>query len=230
MDEDLLLEPLQRLARVEAELVDEPRARVLVGGERVGLPAGAVEREDQQPRRGSRAAGGRGRAPRARRRPRRDGRARDRLRGAARAQPGAAPRAGRSRCGRTPRTRTPQAAGRARARAPPAAASPASSAAPSAEQLAAPLEQAVEPRQVERARLDAEQIPGRPVSSMPWPSSLRSCETWTCTALTAVGGGCSPQRSSTSLAVGTSSFARSSSTASTDRCFAHPASAHGPRG
>ena len=46
--EDRLLELLQRLARVEAELVDERGARVLVGGERVGLAAGAVEREHQQ--------------------------------------------------------------------------------------------------------------------------------------------------------------------------------------
>ncbi len=49
VEQDLLLELLQRLAGVEAELVDEPGARVLVGGECVRLPAGAVEREDQQP-------------------------------------------------------------------------------------------------------------------------------------------------------------------------------------
>ena len=48
MLQDRLLEPLQRLARIEAELVDERRARVLVGGERVGLPARPVERQDQQ--------------------------------------------------------------------------------------------------------------------------------------------------------------------------------------
>ena len=48
VEQDRLLELLQRLARVEAELVDQRRARVLVGGERVGLPARAVQRQDQQ--------------------------------------------------------------------------------------------------------------------------------------------------------------------------------------
>ena len=108
--QDRLLELLQRLAGVEAELVEQSRARLLVGGERVCLPARAVEREDQQP--------GEALAQRviadepfeladdlAR-----GGRARGRPRAAVRARPGAAPRAGRSRCARTPRSRTPQAA------------------------------------------------------------------------------------------------------------------------
>ena len=48
MLQDRLLESLQRLARVEAELVHQRGAGVVVGGERVGLPASAVERKDQQ--------------------------------------------------------------------------------------------------------------------------------------------------------------------------------------
>ncbi len=46
--QDRLLEPLQRVARVEAELVDQRDPRSLVGGERVGLAARPVERQDQQ--------------------------------------------------------------------------------------------------------------------------------------------------------------------------------------
>ena len=46
--EDLALELLQARARVEPEVLGEPRADALIGGERVGLAAGAVERGDQQ--------------------------------------------------------------------------------------------------------------------------------------------------------------------------------------
>ena len=49
LSEDRALESLERLAGVEAELVDEGGSRVLVRAERVGLAAGAVEREHQQP-------------------------------------------------------------------------------------------------------------------------------------------------------------------------------------
>ncbi len=48
MDEDHPLERAQLLARLEAELV-EREPRLLVGGERVDLPARAVEREHLQP-------------------------------------------------------------------------------------------------------------------------------------------------------------------------------------
>ena len=48
MDEDHPLECAQLLARLEAELV-EREPRLLVGGERVDLPTGAVEREHLQP-------------------------------------------------------------------------------------------------------------------------------------------------------------------------------------
>ena len=40
-----MLEPLQGLARLDPELVDERLPRLLVGGEGVGLPVGAVEGE-----------------------------------------------------------------------------------------------------------------------------------------------------------------------------------------
>jgi hypothetical protein len=46
--EDRRLELLQRLARLEAQLVDQHRTGVAVRGERLGLAAGAVEREHQQ--------------------------------------------------------------------------------------------------------------------------------------------------------------------------------------
>ena len=45
--QDRLLELAQGGARLEAELLDERAARVLVGRERVGLAAGAVEREHE---------------------------------------------------------------------------------------------------------------------------------------------------------------------------------------
>ena len=45
MTEDCLLEPLQRLARLDAEVVDERLPRLGVRVERIGLPVGAVEGE-----------------------------------------------------------------------------------------------------------------------------------------------------------------------------------------
>jgi hypothetical protein len=45
--EDLALQPLQLRPRLDAELVDESRARVLVCVECLGLPARAVQREHQ---------------------------------------------------------------------------------------------------------------------------------------------------------------------------------------
>ena len=47
LPQDRLLELLQGLARLDAELVGERSPRVLVGGERVSLTARAVEREHQ---------------------------------------------------------------------------------------------------------------------------------------------------------------------------------------
>ena len=45
--EDLALEPLQRLARLEPELLGERAAALLVDLKRLGLATGAVEREHQ---------------------------------------------------------------------------------------------------------------------------------------------------------------------------------------
>ena len=45
MAEDRLLEPLQCLARFDAEVVDERVTRLRVGVERISLPARAVERQ-----------------------------------------------------------------------------------------------------------------------------------------------------------------------------------------
>ena len=47
LPEDRLLQVAQLRARLDAELADEPLARVLVGVERLGLAAAAVEREHQ---------------------------------------------------------------------------------------------------------------------------------------------------------------------------------------
>ena len=46
--EDVLVEIAQRLRRFDAELVDEPSACRLEGGQRVGLPSGAIERQHLQ--------------------------------------------------------------------------------------------------------------------------------------------------------------------------------------
>ena len=178
---------LQRLARVEAELVDERGAGLLVGGE-ARRPAG---RPGRAPASGARAAspaaGARARAPRAPRSPRRGGRARDRPGAGARARQGAAPPAGRSRSGRKARTRSPQAAGRARARAPRAARRPP----PRVRRPRA----AAGPGRSKLSKRSRSRAPGlEPEAGTPWagsrrrprPSSLRSCETYTWTAL--VGG------------------------------------------
>ena len=47
LEQDLPLELAQRLPRLDAELVDEQPARPLDGGQRVGLPPGAVQGGDQ---------------------------------------------------------------------------------------------------------------------------------------------------------------------------------------
>ena len=49
LPEDLALEALQLGARLDPELLDEDAARVLVGGERLRLPARAIESEHQLP-------------------------------------------------------------------------------------------------------------------------------------------------------------------------------------
>ena len=47
MLENLPLEPLQALARLEPELLGERKASLLVDLERLGLPVGSVEREHE---------------------------------------------------------------------------------------------------------------------------------------------------------------------------------------
>ncbi len=47
MIQDLALETLERGARVDSELVDEPRAGLVEGLKRVCLPTGAIEPEHQ---------------------------------------------------------------------------------------------------------------------------------------------------------------------------------------
>ena len=51
MAQDRLLEILQHPGRLEPELVDERAPRVLVDRQRLGLPAGAIEREHERPAR-----------------------------------------------------------------------------------------------------------------------------------------------------------------------------------
>ena len=67
------------------------------------------------------------------------------------------------------------------------------------------------------------------VRSSPAPSSLRSCETAFCSDVIAVRGGCSPQSWSTSRSVETGSFARRSSSASRARWFRPPSGDGLPR-
>ena len=78
LGEDRRLEALQLAPGVQAELLDERVAGAPVGVERVGLAAGAVEREHQLRRAGARGTGARRSARAARRRSRRGGRARAR--------------------------------------------------------------------------------------------------------------------------------------------------------
>ena len=66
------------------------------------------------------------------------------------------------------------------------------------------------------------------VSTTPSPSTLRSCDTCTWRALTAVAGGRSPQSASTSRSVDIVSPACRSNTASSARCFAAPSSSSRP--
>ena len=47
MSEDRALEPLKRRARLQPEVIDQHHSRVLISGERVSLPAGAIERQHQ---------------------------------------------------------------------------------------------------------------------------------------------------------------------------------------
>ena len=92
-------------ARLDADLVEQPPARVAVGLERLGLAPAAVEREHQLRRRAARASGARPTSVlQLGHRRRRAGRPRGRPPRASRAPPAAAPRAGRSRPARTARS------------------------------------------------------------------------------------------------------------------------------
>jgi hypothetical protein len=73
---------------------------------------------------------------------------------------------------------------------------------------------------VQPARPTRTRYPGALVSTRSLPNNLRSCETYTCTALPAVSGGPSSQSASTSRSTDTTRFAFSRSTANTARCFA----------
>ena len=160
--QDLLLELLQRLAGVEAELVDEPwRARP--GRRRARLPAGRRGRaRGSAAGRGSRAAGGRGRAPSS---SPTTSVWRPSARSASRRSSSAASRSSSSRpiSLRANASYSNSASGGPR-HSPSASrsSSPACCGVTLGEPLAAPLEQSLEPLQVERARLDPEQVPGRP--------------------------------------------------------------------
>ena len=120
--QDLRLQPLQRRARVEAEILDQRVARPPVGLERVGLAPGAGKGRASAARGTARGTSARPSAPRARRRAPRPDRPLGRARSAVRARPAATPPTGRlrSRPGRTAARRP--AAGRGTAPAPRAAA------------------------------------------------------------------------------------------------------------
>ena len=211
---------MQRRARVEAEPVDERDPALLVDGEGVGLPPRPVERQHQEPaqRLPQRVLAHEGLE--LRRWPRPGGRGRDRPGAGARGPRRAAPPAGHL-SGRTPLLEV-------RKRRP----------APEPERLAqhvarlprSPSARSRRPRRTSfrtapgrGLRLDPKRYPVGRVSTADGPSSFRSCETYTWTAFVAVGGGCSPQSSSTIRAAGTTSLTRNRSTARSARCFA-PAS------
>ena len=101
LTEDRPFELLQRRAGIDAELLDEHLSAVPVCLQRLGLPAGSIEREHELARRRSRT-GARGAVLAARPRGRCADRERDRRRSCSRAQRAVAPRAGRSRAAQTP--------------------------------------------------------------------------------------------------------------------------------
>ena len=122
--EDLLVQPLQLGARLDADLLDERRARGAVGLQRLRLAARRGRARASAGRAGARAAGARRRARRARRSARRGGRPPGRRRSPSRSRAAAAPRGGGSRPRRTARRPGRRAARPATAPAPRAAATP----------------------------------------------------------------------------------------------------------
>ena len=168
--QDRLLEPLELLARLEAELVGELAAarRDTRRAPRPGGPSGRARASAG--RAGAPSAGARRSAPRARRSARRGGRRPDRRRSAARARPSAAPRAGRSRPGRTARRRGRRAAARATAPAPAAASAPRSSDRP----VLASSSSCSKRARSSSERSTRSTYRGTGVTSRPFPSSLRS--------------------------------------------------------
>ena len=191
------LELLKLAARLRPELVDEgpPGRRIRL--ERVRLPARAVERDDQLRRAGARGTAPARRAPRARRRAPRAGRARGRPRSAPRARRGGAPR-GAPRPGRPARRRGRRAAGRARARAPRASRSAATAG-------SAPRASSTSRRNRSRSSSpsrDAQQVARRPrdepLAELPAQAGRGGSEA----TRARTRGGASPQTPSTSRSTG----------------------------
>ena len=187
-----------RSARSPARRRASPR--LAVAAQRVGLAAGCGTAQASVARADARAADARRRAPRARRAAAREGRARARSRSGPSSRPAAARPGGRPRCARPPRARPRPAP--ARARAPVLAQQPP----PRFDSPARPARGPPPPtartglRPAARGRPSAAYPSGRvAIGSSPLRASvLRSCETWTLSALSAVGGGASPHSSSIS--------------------------------
>ena len=187
--QDRLLELAERLARLDAELLDEPLARVRVDAQRLRLPPRAVEREHELPAQPLAQRVPRRQCLELRRRAGRGGRARARRRSAPRSRRAAAPRAAPPRRARSPRTRD--------RRAP---------AAPERERglerpqrlgrlaggiRASPvLEQPLEPMRVDLLGLDLEDVAAAPrdAAARPASNAFRSRETWTSRLCSAVPG------------------------------------------
>ena len=214
--EDLMLEPFERRPGLERELVGEETAALLVHLQRVGLPARAVEREHQFAAQALAERIRRHQPLQLRYELRDVGRARAPRRCTPRARRAAAPRAGRSRRARSPRSESRKAARRGRARARAAEARPASQGPP-------PSEPPPRARRNGRGRSYSGRrrsaYPGGRVSIASAPSSFRSADTCPCNAFAAVSGGSGPHKASISSSVPTTSPPRSSSSASSARCF-----------
>ena len=215
---------LQLRSRIESQLVDERAPQILVRGEGIGLPSRPVQREHQLAAEPSPAADSAPRATRAaapapRRRRRRAPRRSDPP-----SRRGEAPRAGRPRSARTARTPARPAARRARARAPPAACATRSSGSRPAASCTSCSNRYRSIRSLSTSSL----YPGGRVTSRSGPSSFRSEEIRFWSEVFAVRGAESPQSAAVRKSVETTSPARSSSTASTARCFVPPRGSGAP--
>ena len=211
--QDLALELLELRARLEAELLEERAAGVLVGGERVCLPAGAVEREHQL-RAQALAVGLLGDEPL---------QLGDELLVAATGEVALDPLLERRE------TKLLEPLGLLRGERLVAQVSERAPA-PERERLLRPRprEQALEALEVELVWLDAQPVARAPPLDAVLAERAPQAGDVPWSAFRAVAGGSSPQRPSISRSSGTTSFACRQSSASSARCFGGPSASGSP--